>query len=49
MPSHPGEGNACRALRDLLLFTDIPALQCQRMIKAIEDTYPSLLEEASKV
>ena len=49
MPSHPGEGDACRALRDLLLFTEIPALQRQRMIKAIEDTHPSLLDEASKV
>ena len=48
MPSHPGEGDACRALRDLLLFTDIPALQRQRMIKAIEDTHPSLLDEAAK-
>ena len=34
---------------DLLLFTDIPALQRQRMIKPIEDTYPSLLDEAGKV
>ena len=49
MPSNPGEGDAYRALKDLLLFTDIPALQRQRMIKAIEDTYPSLLAEAAKV
>ena len=49
MPSNPGEGDAYRALKGLLLFTDIPALQRQRMIKAIEDTYPSLLPEAAKV
>ena len=49
VPSYPGEGGACRALRDLLLFTDIPALKRRRMIKAIEDTYPSLLDEAAKV
>ena len=49
VPSHPGEGDACRALRDLPLFTNIPALQRQRMIKAIDDTYPSPLDEASNV
>ena len=36
-------------MRDLLLFTDIPTLQRQRMIKAIEDTYPPPLDEARKV